>query len=193
MRIERMVEYVEMARQFFTGADLDYRGEHVTAVDMQAVPAAVQLGGPRIMIGGGGPRVLGVAGRLADIVSINFNNASGKIGADGVGSGTAAGTADKIEWIKAGAGDRFDQIELEIAAYFTTVTDDGAAATQAMATGLGLAADELALHPHALIGSVEHIVEAMLERRERYGISYVTVGAKVLEDFAPVVAALAGN
>ena len=59
----------------------------------------------------------------ADIVSINFNNSAGKIGPEGVGSGTSAGTLQKLEWIKAGAGDRFSEIEIEIAAYFTVITD----------------------------------------------------------------------
>ena len=76
------------------------------------------------MIGGGSKRVLGIAGRDADIVSLNFDNSSGKIGPAGVGSSTAELTAQKIEWIRAGAGDRFDDIEIEIGAYFTVVTDD---------------------------------------------------------------------
>ena len=68
--------------------------------------------------------MLGIAGREADIVSLNFDNRSGAIGAAGVGSSTAELTERKIEWIRAGAGDRFDDIELEIGAYFTVVTDD---------------------------------------------------------------------
>lgn len=193
VRIARMAEYVEFARSFFAGDDLDFDGTYVKVHDTQAVPASPQAGGPKIMIGGGAPKVLGIAGQLADIVSINFNNSAGKIGAVGVGSGTAQGTADKVGWIRDGAGDRFDDIEIEIAAYFTTVTDKTEATVAAMAGAFGMEPADMAAHPHALIGSVDQIVESLQKRRDEYGISYITVGDAAMEDFAPVVAALAGT
>jgi alkanesulfonate monooxygenase SsuD/methylene tetrahydromethanopterin reductase-like flavin-dependent oxidoreductase (luciferase family) len=51
-------------------------------------PLPVQQPRPPVLIGGGAPRVLRLAGRLADIVSINFNNAAGKLGPDSVASST---------------------------------------------------------------------------------------------------------
>jgi len=193
VRIARMAEYVEFARSFFAGDDLDFNGEYVKVTDTAAVPASPQDGGPRIMIGGGAPKVLGIAGQLADIVSINFNNSAGKIGAKGIGSGTAEGTAEKVGWIRDGAGDRFDDIEIEIAAYFTTVTNKTEPTVAAMAGAFGMAPEVLAAHPHALIGSTDEIIETLQRRRADYGISYITVGDTVLDSFAPVVAALAEN
>lgn len=193
VRIRKMAEYVEFAREFFAGADLDMDGEFVKIHDTKAVPAAVQQGGPKIMIGGGAPKVLGIAGSHADIVSINFDNSAGKIGAKGVGSGTAEGTADKVQWIRDGAGDRFDDLELEIAAYFTTVTDETEKTTAAMAGAFGMEPETMAAHPHALIGSVDEIAEKLEARRTEFGISYVTVGDTAIDDFAPVVAALSGK
>jgi probable F420-dependent oxidoreductase len=196
VRIDRLVEYVELARAFFAGGDLDQRGTHVQVTDMAAVPEPVQEGGPRIMIGGGSPRVLRVAGRLADIVSINFDNSDGKIGAHGIGSGTAAGTAAKVGWVREGAGDRFADLELEIGAYFTKVTASSAETgptLETMAGGFGMPPSELGLHPHALIGSVDEICDTLEQRRDEYGISYVTVGATNLGAFAPVVERLAGK
>jgi hypothetical protein len=137
--------------------------------------------------------VLGIAGREADIVSLNFNNASGRIGPEGVGSGTAEGTQQKIDWIRAGAGDRFDQIELEIAAYFTIVTDARDAALGQMAKMFGLTPEQLGKHPHALIGSIDTMCEQLQQRREQFGISYVTVGRAAMEAFAPVVERLKGT
>jgi probable F420-dependent oxidoreductase len=193
VRIDRMVEYVELARAFFAGRELAFDGPYVTARDMTAVPAAVQPGGPRIMIGGGAQRVLRTAGRLADIVSINFDNSAGKLGQHGIHSGTAAGTQQKLAWVREGAGDRFDDLEIEIAAYFTTVTDKGQATTEAMAGAFGLDPAALAEHPHTLIGSVDEICETLQRRRTDYGISYITVGEKSMRAFAPVVARLAGT
>ena len=193
VRIERLIETVELVRAFFLGAELSFHGSHVTARNMCAVPASVQPEGPRIMVGGGSPRVLRAAGRLADIVSLNFDNSSGQIGSDGVRSGASDQTMRKIAWVREGAQDRFENLEIEIGAYFTSVTEQAQSSTEQVAQRLGVTSDELRDHPHVLIGSVAEIVEALEAQREIYGISYVTVGASVLEEFAPVVARLAGQ
>ena len=192
VRIDRMEEVIALLRASFADGQLDIDGTHVHAVGFEAVPKPVRTPAPPIMIGGGAKRVLGIAGREADIVSLNFNNSSGKIGAAGVGSSTAELTDQKIEWIKAGAGDRFDDIELEIAAYFTVVTDD-ASTIEKMAGMFALTPEAMAQHPHALIGSVDAICDLLVERRERYGISYITFGATAMESVAPIVARLAGH
>ena len=193
VRIERLIEYVELTRAFFAGRDLDLDGNHVKVTNMTATPAAVQKGGPKIMIGGGSPRVLRAAGRLADIVSINFDNSAGKIGARGIGSGTPAGTAEKVGWIREGASDRAEEIEIEIGAYFTTITKNGAATREKMGAAFGMSGDDLAAYPHALVGSIGEVCETLQRRREDYGISYVTVGAAAMEEFAPIVERLAGT
>ncbi|MEM7094535.1 MAG: TIGR03621 family F420-dependent LLM class oxidoreductase [Actinomycetota bacterium] len=193
VRIDRMIEYVELAKAYFAGADLDQQGDHVHVSNMGAIPASPQPGGPKIMIGGGSPRVLRTAGAMADVVSINFDNSAGKIGARGIGSGTADGTKQKVDWIREGAGDRFDEIEIEIGAYFTAVTDDTAATLEQMAGAMGMPPDMLAEHPHALVGSVDEICDILQDRRERYGISYVNVAVRNMHAFAPVVERLAGT
>jgi alkanesulfonate monooxygenase SsuD/methylene tetrahydromethanopterin reductase-like flavin-dependent oxidoreductase (luciferase family) len=148
---------------------------------------------PPIMIGGGSRRVLGIAGREADIVSLNFDNRSGKLGPDGIGSSTAELTDEKMGWIRDGAGARFDELTIEIGAYFTIVTDQREATLDQMAPMFGLEAAQLAELPHALIGTVDAICDQLVERRERYGISYVTFGHSVVDDVAPIVERLAGK
>jgi probable F420-dependent oxidoreductase len=192
-RIDRLEETIALLRVSFVDGEVNQHGEHVHAVGFEAVPKPVQRPCPPIMIGGGSKRVLGIAGREADIVSLNFDNSSGRIGPEGVGSGTAEGTQQKIDFIRAGAGDRFDAIELEIGAYFTVVTDKRDATVAGMSAAMGLTPEQLADHPHALIGSVDAICEALVARRERYGISYVTVGRAAMESFAPVVEQLGGR
>jgi len=190
VRLDRLEEIIGLLRASFEGGELDVTGAHVHAVGFESVPVPSRL--PPLMIGGGSKRVLGIAGREADIVSLNFDNSSGKIGPAGVGSSTAELTAKKIEWIRAGAGTRFDDIEIEIGAYFTVVTDD-ASTVEKMAAMFALTPAEFAEHPHALIGSVDSICAQLEERRERYGISYVTFGAPAMESVAPIVARLAGT
>jgi alkanesulfonate monooxygenase SsuD/methylene tetrahydromethanopterin reductase-like flavin-dependent oxidoreductase (luciferase family) len=145
------------------------------------------------MIGGGSPRVLRLAGREADIVSINFNNRSGVIGPDGVRSSSEQETQRKLNWIREGAGERFEQLEIEIGAYFTFVMDDPSEPLAGMAQAFGYSEDEMRHHPHALFGSVDTICEELERRREMFGISYFTVGDTAMEAFAPVVARLNGR
>jgi len=193
VRIAKLAEYVAVLRAHFSGEQMDLDGEFVHAHGFAGLPRPVQQPGPPIMIGGGAPKILGLAGRLADIVSINFDNSSGKLGSASVMSSGADETASKIGWIRDGAGDRFDQLEIEIGAYFVAVGDDAASQLEAMAGRFGVAPAEFASHPHALFGSVDEICQTLVDRRQRYGASYVTVAHRHLAEFAPVVAALAGT
>ena len=156
-------------------------------------PPPVQRPRPPIMIGGGAKRVLTLAGREADIVSLNFNNRGGVVGPDSVQTSTAEATDERIEWIKAGAGDRFDDIELEVAAYFVTITDEPDEAAAKLAGNFGVDAATMRSHPNALFGSVEQICDDLEARRERFGISYITVATRNMEAFAPVVERLTGQ
>ena len=193
VRIDRMEETLVVIRAYFGDGEVDFDGTHFQVTGFEGVPKPVRPGGPPIMIGGGARRILGLAGREANIVSVNFDNRSGRMGLEGAASGSAALTAQKIEWIKAGAGDRFDQIELEIGAYFTMLTDDRHGALEGFAGRFGTDPAVFADHPHTLIGSVDAICEQLQARRELYGISYITVSVRVAEAFAPVVERLSGT
>ncbi len=193
VRIERLAETAELLKAHWAGQPLAVKGTYVRASGFAGRPLPVQRPHPPIFIGGGAPRVLRLAGRLADIVSINFNNAAGKLGSGSVASSTQAATQEKIGWIREGAGDRFGDIELEIAAYFIAISEDPGQAVAAMARRFGVPAEVLAEHPHALIGSVPAICDALEQRRGELGVSYINVAQRSMETFAPVVAQLAGR
>ncbi len=190
-RIDRLADVLE-ALDAFRGAGLaDVENANVRWRDFEGVPKPVSK--PPVMIGGGSPRVLRLAGRKADIVSFNFNNRSGVIGPDGVRSSSEEETKRKVGWVREGAGDRFDELELEIGAYFTFVMDDPGPLLKGMAGSFGYSEEEMRKHPHALFGSVDTICEELERRRDLFGISYVTVGDSAMEAFAPVVARLSGK
>jgi probable F420-dependent oxidoreductase len=193
VRITRLGEVVRMAKLLMADGEVNFEGQAgVRAVGFEGLPKTVQRPHPPIMIGGGAERVLKLAGREADIVSFNFDNSSGKIGPDVPTSGADA-VLRKVAWVREGAGDRFDQIELEIGAYFTFVSDQGAQIAEGMAARFGMSAEQMLSHPHGLFGPVDSICDELERRREQFGISYVTVGDSVAEAFAPVVARLAGR
>jgi probable F420-dependent oxidoreductase len=190
VRISRLEETIGAMRAMFTGEPVAVSGKHLQLAGFSGAPKRPF---PPLMIGGGGKRVLSLAAREADIVSFNFNNRAGVIGPDGVKSSTADATAEKLGWVKAAAGARFEKIELEIAAYFTFVQDGAEAIAAGMGGAMGLSKEEMLRHPHGLFGTVDSVTAELERRRQRYGISYVTVGDTAMEAFAPVVARLAGK
>jgi probable F420-dependent oxidoreductase len=193
VRVTRLGEVVRMAKQFFAGGELAVESAvGVRAVGFEGVPRSVQQPHPPIMIGGGAERVLKLAAREADIVSFNFDNSSGKIGPDVPMSG-AESMERKVAWVREAAGDRFEQLELEVGAYFTFVSDGAEGIAEAMGQRFGMSREQMLTHPHGLFGSVDSICDELERRRELYGISYVTVGSSVAEAFAPVVARLSGR
>ena len=196
-RFDRFAETVHGYKAFMRGQPLDIDGEAVRWSGFHGTPAPAQSPYPPLMIGGGSRKILRFAGQEADIVSLNFNNRAGMLGPDGMASGLAAATARKIDWVREGAGDRFDQIELEIGAYNTIITDHPEPTAAAIGEALGMRAEDILSHPHCLIGSVDFICDELLRRREEYGISYVAVlddgENNMVEAFAPVVARLTGS
>ncbi|MCB1706846.1 MAG: TIGR03621 family F420-dependent LLM class oxidoreductase [Halioglobus sp.] len=196
-RFARFAETVHAYKAFMSGQPLDIDGDAIRWSGFSGTPAPAQAPYPPLMIGGGSKKILEFAGQQADIVSLNFNNRAGMLGPDGMNSGLAAATARKIDWIKAGAGARFNDIELEIAAYTTVVTDHPLPTAGAIGEALGMSAEDILAHPHCLIGSVDYICDELLRRRETYGISYIAVlddgENNMVETFAPVVARLTGK
>ena len=193
-RIQRLADVIALVKATMADGLTAFEGASgVKAVGFEGVPKPVQRPHPPIMVGGGAPRVLRLAGREADIVSFNFNNRAGVIGPDGLGSSTAEATAQKVGWVREGAGERFDDVELEIGAYFTVVTEHVEATAGQFSAMFGMPPEAVLEHPHVLIGTVEGICDELERRREAYGISYVTVGDGNIEAFAPVVARLSGR
>jgi probable F420-dependent oxidoreductase len=192
-RITRLEEQVKALKAYFGGEQLDIRTPNVTMAGFSGTPPVVQAPHPPILIGGGGKRVLGLAGRFADIVSINVNNSSGNVGAEAAKSSSAEQLPTQLDWIRAGAPHRFDQLELELGLYYVAITDSPERHWERLQRIYGLTREEALEYPHALVGSAAAAADQLRERRERYGISYYTVFGWSAQAFAPVVAELAGS
>ncbi|MCS5543741.1 MAG: TIGR03621 family F420-dependent LLM class oxidoreductase, partial [SAR86 cluster bacterium] len=190
-RITRLEETIAVVKAHMKGEDLNFNGDQVKASGYQGLPASPS-GKVPLMIGGGAPRILGIAGREADIVSINYNNSSGHL-AGSRETDTAEATLKKIEWIKEGAGNRFDDIELEIGAYLTIVTDNQTETAKSFTDMLGMSVEEVLSFPHALIGSVDYICEELEKRRELFGIPYISFPDSAAESAIPIVEKLSGK
>ena len=192
-RIERMEEGLKIIKGLMGEGSFSFPGKHYQVAELDGTPKPVQKPNPPILLGGGGRRMMGIAGREADIVNINYNLQEGRINRKMVRTGTASATDDKLAWIKEAAADRFQSLELSVTIFVATVTEDRDSMADAMGSGLGMEAADVLAIPHFLIGTVEQIVEDLRARRERYGISYVIVPGEVAEQMAPIVERVAGT
>ena len=136
---------------------------------LKGIPLSAQRPHPPIMMGGGSKRVLGIAAREADIVSLNIRTTPG--GGFDLSSLTIEAAAQKVEWIRQAA----EKIHRE-----WEMSDDE------------LTVEQLLDSPSFLIGSVEQIIEQLQMLREKFGISYYSVWEPI-EPFAPIVARLSGT
>jgi probable F420-dependent oxidoreductase len=193
IRIERMAEALQIIKSFFAGGAVSFAGKHYTVQGVEGAPSLVQKPHPPIVLGGGGKRMLRLAGREADIVSVNFNLSEGRVNRNLVRTGMADATDEKVAWIKEAAGERFSAIEMSVTVFVANVTDDRISVAEAMAAGLQSEPGEILQAPHFLIGTVEQIIEDLQARRERYGISYVIVPDEAAQSLAPVVERLTGT
>ena len=192
-RIERMAEALEIIKQFFGGGSVSFAGKHYQISGVEASPLPVQKPHPPIILGGGGRRMLGLAAREADIVSINYKLTEGRINRSLVRTGMSGATDEKLAWIKDAAGDRFSEIELCATVFTYSLTDDRNGVAEAFASGLESEPQQILESPHFLIGTIDQMVEDLEARRERYGISYVIVPDAAFELLAPVVERLTGT
>jgi probable F420-dependent oxidoreductase len=192
-RIDRFVEGLEIIRRAMAPGAFSFSGTHYTITEHDALPKPVQAPCPPILIGGGGKRVLGIAAKHADIIGINPSMHAGVIGPEAIGDMTAESVDAKVAIIRAAAGDRMADIELNVRAFLVNVTDDGETAMANLAKAIGVDVAMLQQSPYALIGPPPMLVDKLMMIRERWGINYVIVGGNDAAKFAPVVAELAGR
>jgi probable F420-dependent oxidoreductase len=193
-RIERLAESVAVLKGLFGDGPVTFAGKHYQVTDLDGGPDAVQRPHPPIIIGGGGQRVLSLAAREADIVGINANLQRGTADdPETARSLSAAATDQKLAWVRDAAGDRYPDLEIQQYAGFVFFTDDRQSLAEAMAPAFGVTADVALETPIALVGTVEQMVDDLEARRARWQMSYVVVDDAVADQFAPVVARLAGT
>jgi hypothetical protein len=147
-----------------------------------------------VCIGGGGRRVLSLAARTADIVSVNATLGAGRLGGAEVARSVLPTAFDeKVAWVRDAAGERFPSIELQCHCPFTVITGDRDAIAAQMAAAFGGDPADALEVPLVLVGSVEQVCDTIEARRERYGFTYWIVADEAMEPMAPVVARLAGG
>ncbi|NUP28310.1 MAG: TIGR03621 family F420-dependent LLM class oxidoreductase [Nocardia sp.] len=156
--------------------------------DPQYQPRPERPGGPPLLIGGWGDRMLTLAARYATTVA--FTGAA----ATSAGALRLAGPAEideRVAFVRAALGPRAPEVESNILVQAVVPASERAAFLDryraTVDPGVLAVVDEL---PPVLFGGPGEIAERIRENRERYGFGYITVLEPDLEAFAPVIAQL---
>jgi probable F420-dependent oxidoreductase len=196
VRIERMLESLQIIKRCWAEGSFDFDGEHYSIAGYDGHPMPYTPGGPPVIIGGGGPRMLGVAAEHADIIGITANLRAGEVGTDAIGDSMPDAYDAKLARVREVAGARADDLEISSLAMNASITDDRDGALSFFSDIFSAPKEVVAQSPALIVGSVGQIVETLQERRERWGFNYVVVqqnGGQGLEQFNEVIAALAGT
>lgn len=200
IRIERLEEALQIIRTMWTQERTSFEGRHYRIQGIAQAAPLPEGERPRILVGGGGRRLLGVAGRLADIVGINPSLPEGKVTSNTARDLAPERVREKVAWVRSAAesvGRNPDEIELNALVFVTNISDDPSGLRRALAESTGMTTDQVADCPLFLTGSPSEIRERLQKRREESGISYVVIQGEqpeMLEQFAhAVVSELAGR
>jgi probable F420-dependent oxidoreductase len=166
VRVDRMEEALTIIERLFAGERVEFTGEHYRLNGLEGMPKPVQARIPTL-IGGGGPRMMGIAARRADIVGFVPQSLRGG------GLDHAAVTAEvmdaRIATLEGAlvAAERVNggpERSLLVFDLWPSIDE----------VGNGIAPREIAgSSPYVLVGSPEAMIDTLHERRERWGFSYI--------------------
>lgn len=197
VRVGRFEEAVTIIKGLFSGEPVNFAGKYYTISNLTCSPKPFQNPHPPIMIGGGSKRMLSIAAREADIVSINITTT--REGGFDFASTSMKATEQKIRWVREAAGENFDRLELNTLILNLVVTNHPRQAAETIMDRWNIdqslfSLDDFLASPNTLIGSEDEIVEKLVSNRERLGISYISLGGEEnIDMYAPIVARLAGK
>jgi probable F420-dependent oxidoreductase len=190
-RLRRMKASMRMIRQALDEGRIDHGADDAyPAIHQQGLPTSIQRPHPPFLVGGGGPKLLAFAAREAEIIGIDPRSLRG---GGGDPEDITGGAVDrKVGWIREAAGDRWAELEINVQVWEVDPDFHTRSGTPPPRVR-GISEEELVLSPHYLVGESDEMVETLLARRERWGISYITLPASALPIFEPVMARLAST
>ena len=193
VRVSRMIEHAKVLKGLFAEGPFSFSGEHYVITELDGTPAPHRPGGPPFLVAGGARRVLRFAGEIADIVGVNASIHSGAVDAEAAQDSLADKFDEKVGFVRDGAGDRFDALEINAWIAAASLTDDGDAVAESIAPLFSTDPASVRSSPLTMIGSVAELTDELHARRERWGFSYFVLPGPQALEFAPLVAALAGS
>ncbi|WP_067857835.1 LLM class F420-dependent oxidoreductase [Nocardia shimofusensis] len=197
VRLAKLDETLTILDVLLRGQECTFAGKYYQVDGVKGTPRPRQGPRPPLCTGGGGPKMLRLAAKHADIVSVvPMTTKTGKGLLSGI---TLEKAIEKVNLVKEAAGDRFADIELNWAITAVVITDDrektAEMALSALERGLApdlevdvkLTVEELLDSPYVAIGSFEEIAEQIKRVRKLTSMSYVGIYPTQMDAFAPVI------
>lgn len=149
---------------------IDHLEETIAELRQQVDPM------PPLLLAANGKRMLRLAAREADIVGLTITTQE---------KDPEQVLAERIEFTRAAAGDRFSQLELNL--FLFAVDVSGNADISLVQSLLGMSEDQVRALPGVLIGSTDEVAETILRYRDEYGLTYFSALEPHMLEFAKVI------
>jgi probable F420-dependent oxidoreductase len=189
-RIDRLVESLAIVKRLLAGETVTHNGQFYRLDRARIAPMPVQRPVP-IHIGAGGPRMLRLAAREADIVGLipQFSPR----GIPRPTDATEGALARKVAVLRTAAGDRFGALELSIYCADAGMVGSGHTLLGSLGSALKRAGVGTVGSPYLLYGTLGSMRTLLQRRREALGVSHYAIPHHAMESMAPLVEALSGH
>jgi probable F420-dependent oxidoreductase len=192
-RISRLDESLSIIRGLLAGTPVRHAGDfyRIDGLDLDVLPMP-RPSSPRLLVGAGGPRMLRLAARHADIVGVLPAPIRDSTDSDDPRDRLPAAFDAKIRVVREAAGGRFGDLEINAFGTFI-ITDERRAETGNLIVRrgwTGIDVETVWQMPTIFIGSPQQIRSDLRARQERFGLSYLVVGENDLPTIAEIVSDL---
>ena len=191
-RIARLEESLTIIKGLLAGRPVRHASGfyRIDGLDLDVLPAP-RPSSPRLLVGAGGPRMLRLAARHADIVGVLPAPIQDPAGSDDPRDLLPAAFDAKVGVVREAAGDRFGNLEINAFGTFIITGKRRAETADLIARRgwTGIDVEAVWQMPTIFIGSPDQIRADLHARRERFGLSYLVAG----EDNLPALAEIIGG
>jgi probable F420-dependent oxidoreductase len=184
VRVARLAEAITLMKRLFTEDEVSFEGTYYRTTKSECRPKTVQQPRPPFLIAAGGPKILELAGREADIVAVIPPDAGVRPPTpDDV---TAEGVRRQLDIVRHVAGPRFDDIELSCF-LDVTLSDDRDKAIAELAQEAKADPAVIGSSVYRPIGTLDRVREHIVRVRRETGITYFCLRGPHVEELGPVV------
>jgi len=192
-RISRLDESLGIIKGLLARTPVHHEGDfyRIDGLDLDVL-GAPRPDTPRLLVAGGGPRMLRLAARHADIVGVLPAPIRDLTDGDDPRDRLPEALDTKLAVIREVSGDRFASLEINAFGTFI-VTGRRRAETEDLISRrgwTGIDVEAVWQMPTIFIGSLGQIRADLRARRERFGLSYLVVGEDGLPSLAEIVSGL---
>ena len=190
VRVARLAEAVTLMKRLFTEDEVSFEGTYYRTEKSECRPKTVQRPRPPFLIAAGGPQILELAGREADIVAVIPPGAGVRPPApDDV---APAGVRRQLDVVRKAAGKRFDEIELSCF-LDVTLTDERDKTIAEIAEKAKADRSVIGSSVYRPIGTLDQVREHVIRVRRETGISYFCLRGPHVEELGPIDLDLSGT